>query len=555
LKIQSFGNTFFRFISKKTSVLFDPAIDVTSMIQKHQFRLSDLDSLKCASAIFISHSHKDHFHLPTLWFADRNIPVYLPDEGKDCQFSMAGQLRDFGFQNINHIQRDEEIDIEDIRIKAIAAPPSLEGIAQTAFLIEIDGLTFLNGVDSLENECFIQELANGCTVDIVALPINCGFMLDNIRNQMSPAAALNAVRRLRPKIFIPLGIEKSESIQNAKLFRAFPYADTDRLATTIKKLLPKKTELGRLSVGTVFECNKDGRLTISSCSEPANKKISQAWCGKFLDMAIAKGAQDEFYFNIPSVSEYGIWKKNWLSLTANHQLEYQEFVDSMLETIPPGYLGLPLAKSFARSISLLKAVNHSAYRTCLKVSLDLLQTLEEEEFIGAIGEWLEAQLAERAALVKLESRVALQLIRHQQIPELPRTIDFQTSQKLLKEQIVREFQFPDLVFPRLNKVFEPVKADKTSLYLFQPSKKSVSEPGFIIPVVKACGNAFTVGIYYLTVEEQVLLTVLSNTNGKKSIRELCDLLGWKLNQIQKLCLQVVSQASSIIEFHWLPDLC
>ena len=56
-----------------------------------------INELPRIDAIWISHEHSDHFHLPTLMEFDKNIPIYVPDYDNN---RLEKKLREIGFKNI-----------------------------------------------------------------------------------------------------------------------------------------------------------------------------------------------------------------------------------------------------------------------------------------------------------------------------------------------------------------------------------------------------------------------------------------------------------------------
>ena len=82
------------------TILTDPWIDgITMMDSWVNYPPSGilLDDLPKIDAIWISHEHSDHFHIPTLSRLDKNIPVYVPNllEGR-----LEKLLRNLGFKNV-----------------------------------------------------------------------------------------------------------------------------------------------------------------------------------------------------------------------------------------------------------------------------------------------------------------------------------------------------------------------------------------------------------------------------------------------------------------------
>ncbi len=63
-----------------------------------------VNELPRIDAIWISHEHSDHFHLPTLMEFDKNIPIYVPDYDNN---RLEKKLREFGFKNITSMKQEK----------------------------------------------------------------------------------------------------------------------------------------------------------------------------------------------------------------------------------------------------------------------------------------------------------------------------------------------------------------------------------------------------------------------------------------------------------------
>lgn len=90
-------------------------------------------------AIWISHEHSDHFHIPTLEKIDKNIPIYIPafPNGR-----MEMELEKLGFKNIYIMPWGEKVNINSSISITTYQPSSLWNDAFV--LIEIGSFKFLN---------------------------------------------------------------------------------------------------------------------------------------------------------------------------------------------------------------------------------------------------------------------------------------------------------------------------------------------------------------------------------------------------------------------------
>jgi L-ascorbate metabolism protein UlaG (beta-lactamase superfamily) len=107
---------------KRAAVLVDPHVQSgfeTTEITDTLLR-SELDDR--VDAIVISHSHGDHFHLPTLMTFPANIPIIVPHLSRPtmlCQ-DFAGVLRALGFTNVIPLKwNDPPFVVGDLEIHAL----------------------------------------------------------------------------------------------------------------------------------------------------------------------------------------------------------------------------------------------------------------------------------------------------------------------------------------------------------------------------------------------------------------------------------------------------
>lgn len=91
------------------------------------------------NAIWISHEHSDHFHIPTLKEIDKNIPIYIPafPNGR-----MEKELEKLGFKNINIMPWGQKVNIDKNITITTYEPSSLWNDALV--LIEVGTFKFLN---------------------------------------------------------------------------------------------------------------------------------------------------------------------------------------------------------------------------------------------------------------------------------------------------------------------------------------------------------------------------------------------------------------------------
>jgi L-ascorbate metabolism protein UlaG (beta-lactamase superfamily) len=153
-------------------IIFDPFILPKSALLPIDCQPLSLRDLGRSAAIFITHSHPDHFDLGTLLRVGADTPIFVPEVDRESVLSidMAARLRQLGFRQVHTLKPFTEQTIGKIR--AISLPfygeqptigevlhPEVRNHGNT-YLIELDdlriALTADSGTDGTGN---IQNLA------------------------------------------------------------------------------------------------------------------------------------------------------------------------------------------------------------------------------------------------------------------------------------------------------------------------------------------------------------------------------------------------------------
>lgn len=73
------------------------------------------------TAVFVTHSHPDHFHLPTLLRLGADVPIYVPAVARESMLAidMAARLRELGFTQVHTLAWGEEVVIGPFRVIAL----------------------------------------------------------------------------------------------------------------------------------------------------------------------------------------------------------------------------------------------------------------------------------------------------------------------------------------------------------------------------------------------------------------------------------------------------
>lgn len=147
---------------KDFSLLTDPWIDGPAFMGSWLHYPKPLIDAKdlTPDAIWISHEHSDHFHIPTLKKLNKNIPVYFPDFPNR---RIEKRLREIGFHNVTPMPFGETFELTNNIKLTCFEPASLWN--DSIVLMEFDDFKFLNINDAGLNDR-IAEIVY--PVDLVA---------------------------------------------------------------------------------------------------------------------------------------------------------------------------------------------------------------------------------------------------------------------------------------------------------------------------------------------------------------------------------------------------
>ena len=186
-------------------VLTDPVFsDRVSIVKRLGPVGLDLAELPPLTAIVISHSHYDHFDLPTLKQLDPAVPIIVPPGVK----SLARSLGERDFQDLDHWQHWEAA---GIRITAVPAHHFGGRLMVDSFLrscngyvIERNGMAVYFAGDTARFNPF-DEIGNRFDLDLALLPIGSYRPELFMRwSHLRPVDAVNAFKDLRADYMIPI---------------------------------------------------------------------------------------------------------------------------------------------------------------------------------------------------------------------------------------------------------------------------------------------------------------------------------------------------------------
>ncbi|MEH1869204.1 MAG: MBL fold metallo-hydrolase [Nostoc sp.] len=115
------GHSTLRLSDGKFSILFDPFLLPKSEIYPPNYQPLSLEEMGQPDAVFITHSHPDHFDLGTLLRVVANTPIFVPEVKRESVLAidMALRLRQLGFENIHTLRWFDETQIGGMRVIAL----------------------------------------------------------------------------------------------------------------------------------------------------------------------------------------------------------------------------------------------------------------------------------------------------------------------------------------------------------------------------------------------------------------------------------------------------
>jgi L-ascorbate metabolism protein UlaG (beta-lactamase superfamily) len=157
----------------------------------------DMRLVRGVDAVLISHLHFDHLDVPSLERLGRELPLVVPRGG-------AGLLRRRGFRALTEIGVDERLTIGSVSVRATHAVHSDERrplgakAEPVGYVLEGSRSVYFAG----DTELF-DTMSEIGPVDVALLPI-WGWGKSLGRGHMEPEQAVEAARRVRPSVVVPI---------------------------------------------------------------------------------------------------------------------------------------------------------------------------------------------------------------------------------------------------------------------------------------------------------------------------------------------------------------
>ncbi|WOI60870.1 MBL fold metallo-hydrolase [Streptomyces fradiae] len=537
----------------------DPALDYFGNLwsPRGKNRLAS-QLLSNVSAIVITHSHCDHFHPPTFLHFGKQTPVVIPAADRNVEYPMAKELAEHGFSNVIEIEAGETVTLSGLRITSIAAPNSIEGIAQQSILIDDGKNRILHGADTLEDFETFERLREEGPIRLALLPLNCSLNYQNLRNQMSPGTWLEAAAVLRPEAMVPLGINEGQRRGVSALDAPwFPhsealYRDRDLLAG-----LPDGTHLLALDDGQsiVLDDSPLGTSTaITARTEAADSGAAdiETALGRLWSILLDIHIRDRHHFGLVRDLSHDAWRDAWLECRARVEdllPDWDTVLLNAIDSLPDNRITAPVLRWFPTTTRYLASRGDTTGRIVLD-SLWLLDgTMTETDYAQALYSWLAAQVRSDATALwrcRLEYSGWLQQRQERKRAALPRGFDPAATREWIDRQAAADVRSAQYVYPRFHPAFGPFDTATA------PDSSSSAAPLALHSLTRNEGRRQS-AVLILKDTDALLGRAIDQANGSLTIDELCTRHGLSRADYEKFYARLMIFAPYCIEHHWYPS--
>jgi L-ascorbate metabolism protein UlaG (beta-lactamase superfamily) len=569
MRIERVAHTCYLIENGQDKIVIDPAMDFyNEMWMSKCERPLSAHFLKDVSAIFISHSHTDHFHLPSLVFAPKNIPIYLTSKDIDSKWSMKNELISFGFEDIRYIDDWETIKISNINITGIPAPDSIESIPQLSYLVESDGTTFLDTVDTLENDEIFQRVKDNYHVDILALPVNCSLNYGNLRNQMSPSTALHTVELVKPSVFVATGVNycRENEIFPSSI-PMFPYDEKVIESNFFQNLVSDETKFLNLKDNTVLDISghKDSiSIYVEELKgQEQTKEISlNNTLGRLISNLIKVNIRDEYYFGLKFPYDFENWKYKWLECLSElreEQVDIYETILNVSKEIPLEYNLAPIMKYFPKTIDYAFTINIDIQKIIAKSLTIIDSDYNEFDYVKGVYELLLSDTELKNNKVKdlchLEYLKFFQIQHAKRRPNKPVELNNEHYELLVNQQLENDLKAAKYIYPKFNPIFEKISLEKKWIMFMNKGvceDQNLQELVDIITTVQKEENKYKYKILLLSNIEKKIVDSLMKYDGKKNLLEITEIEKIEIDNIKNLFKKILRFEPFALELYWTP---
>ncbi|MCX4395497.1 MBL fold metallo-hydrolase [Streptomyces sp. NBC_00053] len=561
MRVTRVQHTCFVFDTEDGRVVVDPALDYFGNLWSPRGRNRMASQLLAGvSAVVITHSHSDHFHLPTLLHFDRKTPIAVPSSDRSTDFPMAAELADYGFTNVIEIEPMQAVRLAGIDVTSVPAPDSIEGIPQQSLLLERGDLRILHGADTLEDFDALEEIAHERPIRIAMLPLNCSLNYQNLRNQMSPGTFLEAARILQPEAMVPLGVNEGPRRGiTATDVPWFPHGEALYRDRAFIDAHPEGSRLLAIEDGQSLQvCESTPLGAVDSLAEATDNGSSdvEIALGRFWSLLIDVHVRDRYYFGLVRDWEHEQWRDAWLECRSRFEellADWDKVLLGAVEGLPGERVKAPVLRYFPRTVGRLTSQGDSLAQLVLD-SLWLLEPgLSEQDYVQALYGLLAARVRSDPSDLwhcRREYSGWLQARHKRKRPALPRGFDENAADRWLRRQAAADRRSADYVHPRINPIFGPFDVAGVPSLNGGPSQDG---PVLALHTLRhRDGRAQSVATVLRGAEARLAEAVVQ-ADGTASISELCDRLGLPTSDFEQFQLRLGDFDPYCLEGHWYPS--
>jgi L-ascorbate metabolism protein UlaG (beta-lactamase superfamily) len=154
------------------------------------------EALRGLDAVLLSHAHWDHLDLPSLERLGKELPIVCPK-------GLSGLLRRKRFAHVTTLEEGEEVTIGALAVRAVHAEHDggrgpLGSSGELGFVITGSRTVYFAGDTDL-----FDDLGAFGPIDVALIPV-AGWGSKVGPGHLDPERAAEAVRRLQPRVAIPI---------------------------------------------------------------------------------------------------------------------------------------------------------------------------------------------------------------------------------------------------------------------------------------------------------------------------------------------------------------
>jgi L-ascorbate metabolism protein UlaG (beta-lactamase superfamily) len=179
-------------------LLTDPVLRTRMSVLRRVAGPADPASLAGLDGVLVSHLHYDHFDLPSLRQLDRSIGAYAPAGGSRLLRKLGFEVTELAVGGTTRLG-GVEITATDAVHEGRRGPWARDDAAAVGYVVSGSQRVYFAGDTDLFDG--MEALAPG--LDVALLPV-AGWGARVPAGHLDPARAAEALRRLRPRVAVPI---------------------------------------------------------------------------------------------------------------------------------------------------------------------------------------------------------------------------------------------------------------------------------------------------------------------------------------------------------------